>query len=509
MGMVPEDSDLFRLIVESVRDYGIFLLAPDGTVLTWNPGAERINGYASEDIIGRHFSAFYPPEDVARGKPQWELDEAAKMGSVEDEGWRIRKDGSRFWADAVLTVLRGTDGEIRGYAKVTRDLTTKRLAEEELRRSEERFRLLVDSVVDYAIFMLDPDGRVASWNSGAHRLKQYEASEIVGQSFARFYPPEDVANGKPQRMLSTAREKGVAVDEGWRVRKDGSRFWCNVVLTAVHDEHGVLRGFAKITRDLTLQRENEEKRLRLAQTEEALRLRDEFLSIASHELKTPLTGLQLRLQTLMRRLRKVVKDPALDEQLEKAIIQGRRLASLIENLLDVSRIATGRIKVQIEACDLGDVVRETAEHLAESAQAARCELRVDAPPGVQGEWDRLRMSQVVTNLLTNAIKYGAGKPIDVKVEATVEGARLSVTDRGIGVAAEDRERIFGRFERAVPAQNFGGLGLGLYVSTQIVEAHGGTLTVTSEPGVLTTFVVEIPRTPPKRSATGRHSPVEN
>ena len=191
------------------------------------------------------------------------------------------------------------------------------------------------------------------------------------------------------------------------------------------------------------------------------------------------------------------------EQIDGAIAQGRRLTTLIENLLDVSRIATGRMKVQIERCDLGEIVREVTDPLREPARAAHCDLGVDAAEGVVGDWDRIRIGQVVTNLLTNAIKYGANKPIQLRVEATAQGGRVSVSDAGMGVGPEDRERIFGRFERAVPAQNFGGLGLGLYVSRQIVEAHGGTLSLTSEPGVLTTFVVDLPRTPPKGTSTAR------
>ncbi|MEO7091975.1 MAG: PAS domain-containing sensor histidine kinase, partial [Polyangiales bacterium] len=491
----------------SVRDYAIFLLAPDGTILTWNPGAERIKQYSADEIIGRHFSTFYPADDLVRGKPAWELEQAIENGSVEDEGWRIRKDGSRFWADVVITALHDEQGVLRGFAKVTRDLTDRRLSEEALRRSEERFRLLLESVTDYAIFMLDPDGTVATWNNGAQRLKQYTPEEIIGTSFEQFYPPEDARSGKPQRLLQIARERGVATDEGWRQRKDGSRFWGHVVITAVHDEHGKLRGFTKVTRDLTEQRAAEQERERLLQAQEALRLRDEFLSIASHELKTPLTGLQLRLQTMMRRLKKVVPaDAVAVEQLEKAVAQGRRLASLIENLLDVSRIATGRMKIQVEGCELGEIVREAVDNLAESARLAECVLHLDVASGIVGVWDRLRLGQVVTNLLSNALKYGAGKPIDVRLESTDEGARLSVSDRGIGVAAEDRERIFGRFERAVPAQNFGGLGLGLYVSQQIVEGHGGRLSLTSDPGVLTRFTVDLPLDA-SRAATGRHRPV--
>jgi PAS domain S-box-containing protein len=222
--------DLYRLLVETVRDYAIFALDPEGRIVTWNNGAQRIKGYAASEIIGRHFSVFYPPEDVAADKPGWELREATAVGQVEDEGWRVRKDGTRFWANVLITALRDEDGTLVGFAKVTRDLTERRAAEERLRRSEERFRLLVSSVRDYGIFMLDPDGYVASWNEGADRINGYEAEEIIGRHVSVFYPPEDVAAGRPGIELRTALETGRFEEEAWRVRKDGSRFWANIVV---------------------------------------------------------------------------------------------------------------------------------------------------------------------------------------------------------------------------------------------------------------------------------------
>jgi PAS domain S-box-containing protein len=257
-------SDLYRRLVDSVSDYAIFALDAKGYVSSWNPGAQRIKGYSGDEIIGRHFSSFYPPEDIASGKPAWELEVAAREGRVEDEGWRLRKDGSRFWANVVISALRNEHGEVIGFAKVTRDLTERRNAEEALRRSEERFRLLLQSVKDYAILMLDPEGNVASWNVGAQHIKGYSADEILGRSFTLFYPPEAVADGFPQHELDVASRDGRFEDEGWRVRKDGSRFWANVVITALRNSDGRLVGFAKVTRDLTMRREAEAQARRLA-----------------------------------------------------------------------------------------------------------------------------------------------------------------------------------------------------------------------------------------------------
>jgi PAS domain S-box-containing protein len=233
-----ETGELHRLLVESVQDYAIFALDANGYILSWNAGAQRFKGYTADEIIGKHFSIFYPRELVLEGFPEFELRTAANTGRFEDEGWRIRKDGTRFWANVVITALRDKSGTLIGYAKVTRDLTERREAEEALRESEERFRLLVEGVKDYAIFMLDPTGRVATWNEGAERINGYRAKEIVGQHFSRFYPEVDVADGKPARELEIASRTGKYEEEGWRVRKDGTRLWASFLITAIRNRTG-------------------------------------------------------------------------------------------------------------------------------------------------------------------------------------------------------------------------------------------------------------------------------
>src|SRR5215203_2429814 len=273
--LLLEGRGLHRLLVDSVRDYAIFALDVSGHVLSWNAGAERLKGYAAEEIIGRHFSTFYPPERIAEGFPTHELAVAAREGRFEDEGWRVRKDGSRFWANVVITALRDESGALVGYAKVTRDLTARRQAEEDLRESEERFRVLVQGVRDYAIFMLDPDGRVSSWNEGAQRIKGYAPEEIVGQHFSVFYRADDIAAGKPLEELRIATRVGKYDEEGWRLRKDGSVFWASVLITALRGDAGALIGFAKITRDLTERRAAHERTIadarRIAAAEAASR----------------------------------------------------------------------------------------------------------------------------------------------------------------------------------------------------------------------------------------------
>jgi PAS domain S-box-containing protein len=370
-----------------------------------------------------------------------------------------------------------------------------RRPEELLRRSEEHMRLLVESVKDYAIFMLDTGGHIASWNSGAEHIKGYRATEVIGKHFSLFYPPEAVAARHPEHELEVATREGRYEEEGWRVRKDGTLFWANVIITAVHDpDTGVLRGFAKVTRDLT-------ERLHAEATRSALEQRDEFISVAAHELRTPLTALILKVQGVTQALHKVGRNgngaavPKLATRLDDALRQIERLRELVERLLDVSHIVQGKLVMQLEPTNLAEIVEHVVADFHEAATRARSELRFRASGDGVGTWDRLRIEQAVVNLLANAIKYGEGAPIEVVVEATDANVQLHVTDHGIGIAQQDLERIFTRFERAVPTRHYGGLGLGLYISRNIVEAHGGAIHVSSRPGASTTFTIELPRHP--------------
>ena len=355
---------------------------------------------------------------------------------------------------------------------------------------EQRALLLVETVRDYAIFLLSPEGRVEIWNAGARALKGYAAAEIIGEPVSRFYTQEDVAAGLPPRLLRTAAEQGRVEIEGWRVRKDGSRFWADVVITALRDEEGRLQGYAKITRDLTDKHRLEEERLRRVQAEEAIRLRDQFLSIASHELRTPLTALQLQLEDL--RLRLGATDERMVQRIARALRSGERMAALIDALLDVSRISSGRLVFHREPFDLGEAVQEVVERFSGTAATASCELQAQIELGIHGAWDRLRIEQVVVNLLSNAMKFGAGAPIAISLARTAEGAELSVCDGGPGIPSGDLERIFGRFERATNERHHGGLGLGLYVTQEIVVGHGGTVSASNQPTGGACFTVRLP-----------------
>jgi PAS domain S-box-containing protein len=245
----------YRLLVEAVVDYALYLLDINGLVTSWNSGARRLKGYEEPEILGKHFSRFYSEEDQRTGLPARALATAAREGKFEGEGWHVRKDGTRFWAGAIIEPIRAPSGNLLGYVKITRDLSERKAAEDTLQRSEQQFRLLVQGVTDYSIYMLAPDGRVTSWNAGAQRIKGYMPDEIIGEHFSRFYTEEDRQNGEPQRALEAATRVGRWEKEGWRVRKSGERFWANVVIDAIHDDAGQLLGFAKITRDITERRE--------------------------------------------------------------------------------------------------------------------------------------------------------------------------------------------------------------------------------------------------------------
>ncbi|HEY6475235.1 MAG TPA: PAS domain-containing sensor histidine kinase [Polyangia bacterium] len=364
-----------------------------------------------------------------------------------------------------------------------------------LLESDERFRVLVESIRDYAVFLLDKEGRVQTWNAGAALIKGYQRDEIVGKSIELFYTREDRDNGRPARLLAEAAREGRVEDEGWRVRKDGTRFWADVVITALRDDAGETIGFAKVTRDLTERQHGEEERRRLdaerIRAEEALRIRDEFLSIASHELKTPLTALQIELYG-MRELGGQSTDERMSRKLGRASRNADRLSRLIEMLMDVSRIATGRLTLRPEPFDLSDAVNRVAETMRGTAEQARCEFSCRTPGPIPGTWDRLRVEQVVMNVLANAFRYGAGAPVMLSASVENGEAIVQIRDHGPGVPPDDFGRIFERFERGSPKQDRGGLGLGLYLSREIAQAHGGSIAGRNLPDGGAVFTLRLP-----------------
>ncbi|SFN40732.1 PAS domain S-box protein [Variovorax sp. OV329] len=480
------DAD-YRLIVESMRDYAIFMLDPSGVVLSWNPGAERLKGYTTPEIIGQHFSRFYPPELLAKEWPRHALETARDTGKFEEEGWRLRKDGTRFWAHVILTRLDGPDGRLRGFSKFTRDLTERQQEQEKLRASEERFRLMVETVKDYAIFMLDPSGHIVSWNAGARATKGYEATEIVGKHFSIFYPPEVAATGFPDHELKEAYRTGRFEDEGWRVRKDGSRFWASVVITAVRDASGQLHGYSKVTRDLS-------DRRKMSQLQDENQRMNNFLAVLGHELRNPLAPIANAAEVLNRR----EQSPAIQRLSQIMLRQVRQITRLVDDLMDLGRTTGGKIRLESRPVSLADVLEEAMESARPAVLAKSHSISLSgdgSQPWIQG--DRARMVQVVVNLLNNAVKFTPPQgAISVSLESEVEDALIRVRDNGPGIAPSALPRVFEMFQQGDErARALGGLGLGLTLVRQLVQLHGGEVTAHSSgiAGEGSEFTVRLPR----------------
>ncbi len=547
-GIAHETGDLHRLLVQSVRDYAIFALDPTGVILSWNAGAERFKGYTANEIIGKHFSIFYPRELVEEGFPEFELRTAANTGRFEDEGWRIRKDGSRFWANVVITALRNGEGKLLGYAKVTRDLTERREAEEALRESEERFRLLVEGVKDYAIFMLDPTGRVATWNEGAERIKGYRAKEIIGKHFSEFYLEEDKVARKPERELEIAKRVGKYDEEGRRVRRDGTVFWASITITAIRNKTGELIGFAKVTRDLTERRAAEQRSLEdarrlageeaarraaetrehelraladqlrqqtqeleartreaeearqhasdsLARADEANRAKSQFLAAMSHELRTPLNAIGGYTDLLTMGLSGPVTAQQ-QEQLARIRRSQEHLLGIINDILNFSRLEAGQLTYNIGPVAIADVVESVAQMIMPQARSKGLNLDDTAcRNGAVALADRSKVEQIVLNLVSNAVKFTAsGGKITLACEARKNLITLTVLDTGSGIPKDKLEAIFDPFVQVgrTLTSSREGAGLGLAISRDLARGMGGDITVDSRVGVGSEFKLTLP-----------------
>lgn len=488
-GRIPPEA--FVRFIEDTVDYAMFFLDPDGVVSSWNSGAERMKGYAPEEIIGKHCSAFYPAGDVEDRKPQLELSIAGRQGRHEDEGWRIRKDGTMFWASVTVTAIRTPRGVLQGFATVTRDMTARRHEEDALRRSEERFRLLTNSVKDYAIFMLDPRGHIVSWNEGARRLKGYEASEIIGEHFSRFYTPPDIERDHPANELVLALREGRYEEEGWRIRKDGSRFWASVTITALHDSRGRHVGFAKVTRDLTVRKEAEEQLRQRAQAHASLnRELDAFTHTVAHDLRSPIRAIEHLASVLLEE-----EAPRLSEDgritLSAVHRSSLEMARLVQDLLDFST-AAGRRPAR-ERVDLTALARAVADELAGAQSGALVDVRIEE--GLAAEADPHLLRIALTNLLGNALKFSRTKPaprVHVGREKTPEGPAFFVRDNGVGFDPAQAGDIFRPFTRLHPPNEFEGTGIGLATVFRIVDRHGGRVWAEAAPGKGATIYFTLP-----------------
>jgi PAS domain S-box-containing protein len=356
------NDERYRLLIDSITDYAIYMLDPGGHVVSWNPGAERFKGYTEEEILGRHFSTFYIPQDREQDRPGIALRTATEQGRFEGEGWREKKDGSRFWAHVVIDTIRDKKGNLVGFAKITRDLTERKKAEELLRQSEQQFRLLVQGVTDYAIYMMDPGGHVSSWNAGAERIKGYKPEEIIGQHFSRFFRRKDREAGLPDKAIKCAMEEGRYESEGWRIRKDGTRFWANAVVDAIHDEAGKLVGFAKITRDITEKRVAEQN---LVEAREELFQAQKMETVGqltggmAHDFNNLLMAIQGSLDLLNKRI-PFSRDTA--PLIANALQATQRGASLTQRMLAFSR----KQELKFDSVDVIELIKGMTDLLQRS-----------------------------------------------------------------------------------------------------------------------------------------------
>lgn len=486
---LPAAEDRYKLLIDSVVDYAIYMLSPIGEIISWNAGARRFKGYEDHEILGQNFARFYTDEDRSAGLPQRALASAAKHGKFENEGWRVRKDGSRFWCHVVIDPIRAPGGELVGFAKVTRDLTEQRVAQEALRQSEEQFRRLVLGVTDYAIYMLDPNGLITNWNAGAQRIKGYLPEEVIGKHFSIFFEPQARQSGEPERSLRVALAEGRFENRAWRLRKDGTRFFANVVLDPIWDDNGKLLGFAKITRDIT---ESEQAQIALDAAKEALfqskktEALGQLTGGVAHDFNNLLMVIISSMELIRRR---IPSDTKITPLLDNAIYAAERGASLTRRMLAFAR----RQQLSLDVFDLHEMIRGMAE-LLRSSLSARVLIETRFPLFLSKVYaDQNQLELAVLNLAVNArdaMPEGGTLTIEARDVYLTErenglaaGAYvcLSLTDTGEGM---DEATLSRATEPFFTTKGIGkGTGLGLSMVDGLAAQIGGKLQMRShKPG---------------------------
>lgn len=471
--------------MSSLADYGIVRLDPDGVINAWSSGAERIKGYKPDEILGQNYAVFFTDEDRAKHLPAALLEDALATRNTHRVGWRVHKDGHRFWGEVSLTALYNDSGQLTGYVKLVRDLSERHAAEETLRRSEELNRLLIDSVVDYATIGLDVNGLIETWNDGAERLKGYSQEEILGHHFSVFYGPEDQAAGVPMGVLNEAKEIGHAERTGWRIRKNGTQFWSDVVVTALRDGDNMLLGYVKVTRDLSERHaaeqaaENATERDKTAAAEMRVhQMRSDFMESISHDLRTPLTAIKGYVCLL--RSEKVTEPQERTKFLEQIELGADRLNGMVDELLELAKLESGTTELRLEPVLLQTAAMSAVASLLPVLGRRRVDVQMYS--SLRAYADAPALQRIFVNLLGNAAKFTPEEStITIAAEVHDGEVTISVSDNGAGIDDAQKEAIFERFRQG-SHMSAKGIGIGLSMVRDYVGLHGGHVWVEDVPG---------------------------
>jgi PAS domain S-box-containing protein len=533
---LSESEERFRLLIDSLQDYSVFPLSVDGRVSNWNLGAQRLKGYTTQEALGLHISVFFPEEENAERVPERILARATLEGHAEYEGWLLRKDKSQFWGTVVLAAMRDQAGRLRGFSNVARNLTERKRVEkaqaflahageiltgsrEYERTLQEIARLGVQGIADWCTVTLqDPKGLAVLSAAHTDPAREPKVRELL-----RVLPAEEtkltrgighvVRTGLSDLCVDTLEaawvRSALGVDSPEHFLELGARSYMCVPLKVGGDTFGAIT-FVTVTpgrrygpADLSLAEEFvrragvavDNARL-FREAREALQSRDEFLSMASHDLRSPLTSLRLQLQAVRKSLKPGNGEPCSSEKLASRVEvmerQTDRMLHMMDALLDITQMTAGRLELKRQKLDLVELVRGAVDTLEEELRQSGVQVRVHADGPIEGMWDRLRLEQVVDNLLSNAMKYGKGLPVDLTVTTDGTTAKLVVRDQGVGVAPEDQERLFDRFERVRLDRSVTGYGVGLWIVRRVVEAHGGSVSLESRLGEGSSFIVQLP-----------------
>lgn len=505
----------YHKMIEEIQDYAIILLDKDGIIQNWNKGAEKIEQYKEREVVGRPSQIFYLPQDRVMRLPERLIEEASRAGRATHEGWRLRKDQTRFWGNVTVTAIHGDHGEVIGFAKIIRDLTAQKIAEDELKKvtdelrasnealkkNEERYQRMTQEVEDYAIIMLDEKGIIQNWNRGAEKIKLYREHEIVGKHFREFYLPHDRDSGLPERLIEQAQKTGKASHEGWRVRRDGTRFWGNITITALHDANNNVIGFSKVTRDLTERKAAEDRLWAYAQELETQNKElERFAFVASHDLQEPLRKIRTFADLIQYNFD---NRENIEMYLGKINSASLRMSELIRSILNYSKVSHKR--EEPKPVDLNVVLKNIESDFELIIREKKAQIIADTLPVINAI--PIQISQLFANLISNALKFSTENPVITITSRTVpsemlpghadrpthaEYLEISFTDNGIGFEQKYDKKIFTMFQRLHNSSKFAGTGIGLALCQRIMENHQGFITAKSELGKGSTFNTYFP-----------------